>query len=755
MPEVTNDEEISKKLKYIGLDLENIPEFLTNSSNIDYKPLKAYDENKYRVYKYVPISKIQILLTPKNRLNTIEEKYIEASTLKSYIKPENENDNEKHITFLKMLKETKIEEIEKIEKQQEKLNKETPFKVKFEENYLWQIYYCDIDDIYFMLVPTEDLEYTSFFYLLKKQIEYHKTKKEQMIYVPIIYENYSNKFLKNFEIQDLEKYVNFFTKEWPNIYEVYDIDGNMSIQITGEAVVYENLISVYKSKLESKEEALKFYKFLKGMFILSTELSHHYKFIVKIDKNGALGFSLNNKEITYENMFTILAEDYEKAIDEISSFEKEKKELEIKIEELKVVLAKKDKEYLSKEKQIATYLECKKTFLGRVKYFFKLKNKKKQNDEEQEEINVKEKENNKEDIVNTNFVKREFYTIEDIIKIYKELDILLERVKNLRLDNNALEDRIESIDIKIKNADLYIEEIDKHEKSIFDFWKFANKDERLMLNQGITVQSVNKKVIEKVYNYNEDREEIGETIDKIQRSYLSKEDTDSIYIAGTELLNVLNNIDNDDILENSLNELKEELENNRILFNADKIDIFGETTSDNTKVKTLGDKKHRETKKDKLKILEITQDTELEEYRDKLTNILNNIKSIIDKQNKLASIPAYIALSKKEKLERLRVFNLNVENVLEEAEDNKKVVLYKVNLKEDTKVVYLSNIIYYDNYNKTLPIGMNISDKCLLNLEKYKMKEIGKENFRISKLEDEFKIKTKEICLYEYELIEK
>lgn len=50
---------------------------------------------------------------------------------------------------------------------------------------------------------------------------------------------------------------------------------------------------------------------------------------------------------------------------------------------------------------------------------------------------------------------------------------------------------------------------------------------------------------------------------------------------------------------------------------------------------------------------------------------------------------------------------------------------------------------------------MDISDKGLLNLETYKMNEIGKESFRISKLENEFKIKTKEICLYEYELTEK
>lgn len=333
--------------------------------------------------------------------------------------------------------------------------------------------------------------------------------------------------------------------------------------------------------------------------------------------------------------------------------------------------------------------------------------------------------------------------------------MLLEKVKDLRLDYKALENRTESIDIKIKNADLYIEEIDKHEKSIFDFWKFANKDERLMLNQGNIAQNENKKVIEKVYNYNEDREEIGEAIDKIQRSYLSKEDTDSIYIAGTELLKVLNNIDNDEIIENSLKELKEELENNRILFNEDKIDIFGETTSDNTKVKTLSYKKHRETKKDKLKILEITQDMEVEEYKNKLKSIIDNIRSAIDKTNKLVSISAYIVLNKKEKLDGFRVFNLNLENVLEEAEDNKKIVLYKVKLKGATRVLYFSNIIYYDNYNKTLQAGMDINAKCLLSLEKYRMREVGKENFRISKLIDEFEIKTKEISLYEYELIEK
>lgn len=755
MQKTTNDDEINKKLKYIGLDLKNIPEFFLNSGNIEYRPLKAYDENTYRVYRYVPISKIQILLTPMNRLNSIKEKYSEACSLSSYLKPENEKDIDRHATFLKMLKEVKVEEIEKLIKEQDKLNKNIPFKVKFEENYLWQVYYSDINDTYFMLVPTEDLEYASFFCLLKKQIEYHKTKKEQLIYVPIVYENYSNKFLKNSEIQDLEKYLWFFTKEWPNIYEVYDIEGKLSLQIVGDAVVYENLKSVYKNKLESKEEALKFYKFLKAMFILSTELPHYYKFKVKIDKNGALGFSLRNKEITYENMFTILADDYKRAIEKISSLEKEKYDLQAKIEELKSISAKKDQEYLSKERQIATYLECRKSFLGRVKYFFKSKKKKKQSLVEKEENDVNETSKNKEEIVNLSFSTRDFYTIEDIVKIYKELDLLLENVKNLKLDYNALTSKIESMDVKIQNANLYIEEIDKHEKSIFEFWRFANKDEKLMLNQGSTSENIKPKSIEKVYNFDEDAEEIGEVIDKTQRTVFSKKDADSIFVASTEILDVLNNIDNEDIVEQSLNDIKKELENNRILFNTDKIDIFGGMSEDTTTIKTLSGKKHRETQKDKLKILEISIDTSIEEYKNKLKDVLDNIKSSMDKQKKLISIPAYIVSNKKEDLEGLKVANLNLEDVIKEMEDSKKIVLYKINLKENTKVVYFSNIVYYDNYNKTLPIGMDINAKCLINLEKYQLNEINKENFRVINLVDEFKIKSKEICLYEYEIIEK
>lgn len=751
MPKNTNENDIEMKLKYIGLDLENIPSFLKDSKEIDYRPIKVNEENTYKVYKYIPISNIEILLTPTNRLNTIKEKYTKASRLITYLNPKEENDIFKHTTFLKMLKEVEIREIEKIEKEQKELLKQIPYKVRFEENYLWQIYYSDIQNIYFMLVPTEDLEYASFFYLLKKKIELSKTDKEEMIFVPICYENYSEQYVKNSEISDLEKYIWFFTKEWPNIYEVYNKKGELSIQIVGKTIVYNNIKSDYKVKLENKEEALKFYKLLKALFILETELPHYYEFIVKINQYGGLDFRYEQKKITYDNMLDILSNEYLKAKDEIVKLEEAKTNLEEQKEKLKIISNKKGQEYLAKEKQIATYLEYKKTFFGRVKYFFKAKKMKKEvtKIEETEEVVEPEK---RTETVKTQFITKDYYTIDDIVKIYKDLDIIKSYVKNLELDTNALINKIENMENKIKNATAYIEEIDKHEKSIFEFWKFANKDDSLMLNEGSIIEDVSKNKIEKVYDYVEDMEEIGELVDKTQRKFTEQE-KDAIYIGTTDLINVLNHLDNNDIIEKSLDTLKEETNNRRILFSTDKMDIFGEMADNNTKIKVLGGKKHRETAKDILKILEINTDTTIEEYKEKLIKILATIKQCIENVREAISIPVYIKAEKIDELNDLKVFDINLEEIIQNS-GNKEINIYKINVKSSNKVVYFSNCIYYNNYNKTLPLGMDVGTKCLLNIDKDKLKKVSKDDFRISTQTDDFKVNTKKVNIYEYEIME-
>ena len=71
----TNDKNIIEKLKYLGLDLDNIPDKIKEFQDLDYRPSKNNDEHIYKVYKYININDITILLTPTNRLCSIEEKY--------------------------------------------------------------------------------------------------------------------------------------------------------------------------------------------------------------------------------------------------------------------------------------------------------------------------------------------------------------------------------------------------------------------------------------------------------------------------------------------------------------------------------------------------------------------------------------------------------------------------------------------------------------------------------------------------------
>ena len=74
MPKNTKEKNsITNNLEYIGLDLNNIPEFLLDYRDVDFKPSKVIEENTFKIYRYVKLKDIEILLTPKNRLDSIYE----------------------------------------------------------------------------------------------------------------------------------------------------------------------------------------------------------------------------------------------------------------------------------------------------------------------------------------------------------------------------------------------------------------------------------------------------------------------------------------------------------------------------------------------------------------------------------------------------------------------------------------------------------------------------------------------------------
>ena len=331
MPKKTNKASIEEKLNYLGLDLKEIPKEFKKYKSLEFRIPKFYEEKQYKQYRYVPIKDIQILLSPTHRLDNIEEKYKKARPIADYLDSESEENIVNHTTFLRMLESFNIEDVEKIAEEQDKLNKKIPFKVKYENNYLWQIYYSENTDQYFMLVPTEDSDYSTFFYLLKKQIE---KKRATKIFVPIRNVDYSTTYLKRTEFEDIENYLWLFTKDWPLIYEVYNKKNGLSIEIVGETEVYQKIKSPYKIKLDSEEKSTQFYKLLKAMFILQTELPHYFFFRTDIGKSGEIEFYVDNRKIDYEDIVDWINDEYhigeEKLLQAEQSIEKNNKRFPLK-----------------------------------------------------------------------------------------------------------------------------------------------------------------------------------------------------------------------------------------------------------------------------------------------------------------------------------------------------------------------------------------------------------------------------------------
>lgn len=431
-----------------------------------------------------------------------------------------------------MLNKVEISEIEKISIEQELFKNQIPFQIKSQTNYLWQIYYSEFINKYFMLVTIEDLEYSAFFYLLKKQIE----DPNYEIFVPISYTEYNNNYLTKTEILEIENYIWFFTKQWPLVYELYNQKNKLSIQIIGETIIYENIKSIYKIHLETSEDAIKTYKLLKALFLLQTELAYQYKFKLNINQNFGLDFYYKFKKIDFNMLPLFIKNEYKEQILENQKIKEMKTKIEKKLYLIQEEAKKLDLEYMLRQKQIATYLEYRKTFLGKFKYYIKRKKfLKKDNiklDKFEKTINKKLKEN-----IEIEIKKQDYYTLEELIIISKQKEKNLNIVKNLKLDIEAGEIRNINIESKIKNAKLYIEEIDKHTKSIFEFWKFTNKDK---INQLQAPDEIIKNKIKKTFNFEQDFEEFAKQLDIKQRNVLSKEETDSIFLFTTNILEDIN-----------------------------------------------------------------------------------------------------------------------------------------------------------------------------------------------------------------------
>ncbi len=746
MPKKAGDKNnsIKEKLEYIGLDLENIPEELKEYKPLEFRIPKFYEEKQYKQYRYIPVKDIQILLSPTNRLDEISEKYKQAKPLAQYLDGENEENILKYTTFLSMLKQFKIDEVEEIEKEQTSLSKKIPFKVKYENNYLWQIYYSENTNQYFMLVPTEDSDYSTFFFLIKKKLE---KKKNEKIFVPIRNVEYSNKYLKKSEFEDIENYLWLFTKDWPLIYEVYDKRNKLCIHIVGETEVYHKIKSPYKIKLNTQEDANQLYKLLKAMFILQTELPHYFHFKTNINKNGELEFYLEDEKIEYIDIAEWISNQYHLGEEKQKVAEDLIEENKLKLEKLKVEIAAQEIEYLAKEKQISTFLECKKSFFGKFKYYFKYSKKNNKNKVKKEEnideskIEIHHEENEE---LPKKKRKKQNYTIEELVELYKVIELKENELKNVIMDINSLKLKNKNMQKKIENATAFIEEIDSHKKSIFEFWKYSNKDEMATLPEGEAEEVNIIKKITRVFDYEEDLENFGKKMDKIQRKNLSKDETDSVYITSTNLLEIINKIKINEFqpkdIETTLKEIKKEAIQEKSLSENEEFDIFGGIIQDSTKVSKIKNKKHRELAKDKFNILEINKNTKQIGFKLSLEKIIANLKTAMNKVVVPEEIPVYKAIGENNLDDRkINIFDINPEKEIQEAikKENNKINFYKIDLKEGSNAISYTNCIFYDNQNKTLPVGQDLSTKILVDISKLQLDLKNKTSFKMVEFENE------------------
>ena len=272
------------------------------------------------------------------------------------------------------------------------------------------------------------------------------------------------------------------------------------------------------------------------------------------------------------------------------------------------------------------------------------------------------------------------------------------------------------------------------------------------------------KRIEKTFNYEEDFEEFGKKLDRMQRKNLDREDTDSLFIATTNLLEILNKIKENNILpeelERTLKKLKIEAKELKSL-NEEEYDIFGNIVQDSTKVRKINNKRHRELPKDKFNILEINKGTKTIGFKLMLQSVIQNIKKALDKVVIPESLTVYKAIDGGT-LENndINVFNINPELEMKEAVENygDDINLYKLHVKEGTNGVGFTNIVFYDNQNKTLPLGMDLSTKLIVDTSKLHLKLIDKKLFGVASFEDadddfsDFVVKN--VTVYDYEIVD-
>ena len=375
-----------------------------------------------------------------------------------------------------------------------------------------------------------------------------------------------------------------------------------------------------------------------------------------------------------------------------------------------------------------------------------------------EDKKTNEKDKKEEIEKSENASEKAQYTLDDLLEIGKKAVEQENNLKNTKMDINAIKLKNVNLTKKIENATAFIEEIDSHKKSIFEFWKYSNKDEVQSLAEG-EEEVVNVKTYSKILDFDEEFEEYGITMDKLQSTKLNKVELNALYLTTTNQLDVINKVKTNSLepkeLDKYLKELKTELKNEK---DDGELDIFGTLEEDTRKIKKLANKTHRENPKNKFLILGITKQTKVVDYKVNLSQTIWRINEALDKITTSQDLLAYMWTEEDENIDanKFNVFNLDVKDeILKAIEKSKgnKVNLYKMNIKKGINILAFTNCVYYDNQNKTLPVGMDKDTRAIIKLKDTDITLDSKNTVRIGILEEDdnsSKLSIKTINVLEY-----
>ena len=534
---------------------------------------------------------------------------------------------------------------------------------------------------------------------------------------------------------------------------LYPIINNVGYEVENEIYIIGNVKekgkfnSKYRIKIANKNEAESFFTLLKALFIITTESNYRYSFEPIVNEKGEIVFLFDGKEIKTADLANFIKEQTGKMNDDHDKLIEKTNENKEKLLKEREEISKLNEIYLNQEKQIAMFLNCRKSFFKKLRYYFtdtkhekkSFKSKKKPAKDDGKQELEKKVEKTLNNSISAYKPTTSAYTISDLMKACSETNSAEEEYINSQSDLNAAILKHKNMKLKVHNADKYIEEIEEHKKSIFEFWKFTNKDELPALKEGETIQKDQK--IKAVFNYDEDIIELGEKADRLQRQKLSNDECNSI-CASLQVVNSINSV-----IDNKEELLKQDLKRLQDEYTGDiKTEIFGEIKDDYTVVKKLNNKQHRENKRNIYSILRINSQTTIEDYRNTIEDYARLLNESYNKIVAITDFPVYYLKSKETKENDYIIADINPDNIINIAQSGDTIV--KRNIRKDEHIIYASNIIFYDNYNKTLPVGMNVSTLVIIKDEEKKQKC---SNINIVEENDEFSIKIKKLNIIELE----